>query len=154
MLLSKSFIVIVAIIIGIVCAEEGPYSLGDVDRYDRGAFGRMPAEQYKSSHHSPSRLLKRTWTEEDCLSDEYFFLAPRGSHAPHTGPTITDSEGHHVWLSEGFGTAYNFQAQMYKGEQYLTWWSGNDHLEGHGEGHYFMVRRRFCFNRILKSLLL
>ena len=122
----------------VVHADQGVYTSADADKYDKGFLGRTPAERYKSFPHSSSRLLQRTWSEQ-CSSDEYFFLAPRGAHAPNIGPTIIDSEGHHVWFSGAFPTTYNFRAQTYKGEQYLTWWSGNDHLGGHGEGHYFMV---------------
>jgi hypothetical protein len=119
-------------------ADQDVYSTTDITRYDRGALGRTPAQHYKSFPHSSSRLLQRTWSES-CRSSEYYFLAPRGSHPPNVGPTIIDSEGHYVWFSGAFPTTYNFRAQTYRGEQYLTWWSGNDHLGGHGEGWYFMV---------------
>lgn len=123
----------------IACADQGVYLAADAERYDRGLLGKTPAEHYKSYPHSSSRLLQRVWSEA-CRSDEYYFFAPRGAHLPNAGPTIVDSEGHFVWFSGSFPNTYNFRAQTYKGEQYLTWWSGNDHLGGHGEGWYFMVR--------------
>lgn len=30
-------------------------------------------------------------------------------------------------------------AQMWKGEQYLFFWAGEDSVGGHGAGHYYMV---------------
>jgi len=145
-------VVSLSLLITLACiayADQGVYSAADVAKYDRGLLGRTPAEHYKSFLHASSRLLQRTWSETCRSDDEYYFLAPRGAHPPNVGPTIIDSEGHHVWFSGAFPTTYNFRAQTYKGERYLTWWSGNDHLGGHGEGWYFMV----CLVNIFFTLI-
>lgn len=51
------------------------------------------------------------------------------------------SSGDFVWTTDhSYGQVYNFQVQMYLGEPYLTFWAGDDAVDGHGSGSYYMVR--------------
>jgi hypothetical protein len=41
-------------------------------------------------------------------------------------------------MEDKFGQAMNFQVQKYKGQDYLTFWTGTDHA-AHSNGSYLMV---------------
>lgn len=51
---------------------------------------------------------------------------------------ILDQDGHVVW-AKSWGRTYNMNMQTYKGEDFITFWVGNDGVVGHGEGTYYMV---------------
>jgi hypothetical protein len=51
---------------------------------------------------------------------------------------ILDQNGDLVWFKE-YGTTYNFNIHSFRGEDYLTFWTGNDGVRGHGNGIYYMV---------------
>lgn len=56
---------------------------------------------------------------------------------------ILDAKGSMIW-SKHFdnqfgGQAYDLKVQRYKGEDYLTFWLGDDRIRGHGAGEYYMV---------------
>lgn len=111
----------------------------DYALYDTGSYGKVPLTKLKSTRGSAQRLHRRVWSEQCDRPDQYHFIAPHGILLNHAGPEIIDNDGEQVWFAKGFGTTYNFRAQWYKGEQYLTWWSGNDQVRGHGSGFYYMA---------------
>jgi hypothetical protein len=51
---------------------------------------------------------------------------------------IIDQDGHLVWTKH-YGQTYNANVYRYKGQDYLTFWVGNDGIVGHGDGTYYMV---------------
>lgn len=58
---------------------------------------------------------------------------------------IVDNEGELIWVKYTDGQAYDLVMHEFKGQQYLTYWIGDDRIRGHGQGDYYMVRlmRRF-----------
>lgn len=54
-------------------------------------------------------------------------------------PMIHDTSGNLVWMDPSYGETFGLSVQRYKGNDYLTFWKGDDSL-GHGEGTYIMVR--------------
>lgn len=51
------------------------------------------------------------------------------------------NSGSLIWTpGPEFGQVYNFQVETYRDQQYLTFWSGDNSVGGHGAGAYFMVR--------------
>ena len=50
-----------------------------------------------------------------------------------------DSHGKLIWAKSTEGQAYDFKVQEYKGEQFLTYWQGDDKVRGHGAGDFYMV---------------
>ena len=59
------------------------------------------------------------------------------------GPMIFDGDGSLIW-SEYFsnqfgGQAYDLKVQRYRGDDFLTFWLGDDTVRGHGAGHYYTV---------------
>lgn len=57
---------------------------------------------------------------------------------------ILDIHGRAIWAStNSYGQVYNLQVQEFKGNQYLTFWAGNDAVGGHGVGEYYMLDQHY-----------
>lgn len=54
------------------------------------------------------------------------------------GPMIFDAEGELVWMEDTYGQALDVKVQSYRGEQYLTFWTGVD-SGTFGTGRYIML---------------
>jgi hypothetical protein len=56
---------------------------------------------------------------------------------------ILDWRGDLIWSkhfnNEWGGQAYDLMVQHYQGQDYLTFWTGDDQIRGHGSGAYMMV---------------
>jgi hypothetical protein len=106
--------------------------------YDAGSYGSFPIVEYKSTDaFSPRVNILRSSLE--CDDTLLTMLSPRGFAVPMPSATILDSKGHLFWCLSGYEQIYNLMVQEYKGEQYLTFWAGNDAVGGHGAGYYYMV---------------
>jgi len=57
----------------------------------------------------------------------------------HTEARIFDGNGYEVWQGRGYGPIQNLQAQSYKGQQVLTWWSSNEQAHDQEIGTYHVV---------------
>lgn len=113
-----------------------------VEDYDIGQFGHIPTTKLNSTKGVSQQLARRVWDSETCdRPNQYYFIGIHGIMVGHAGPEIIDNDGHQVWFGKGYQATYNFRMQSWRGEQYLTWWSGHDQVRGHGEGYYYMVRR-------------
>ncbi|KAK9855192.1 hypothetical protein MYU51_002491 [Penicillium brevicompactum] len=55
---------------------------------------------------------------------------------------ILDQDGDLVWFKE-YATTYNLNIQSFRGEDYLTFWAGNDGIGGHGDGTYYMLNSQY-----------
>ncbi|KAH9890731.1 Arylsulfotransferase-domain-containing protein [Xylariomycetidae sp. FL2044] len=126
------------------CAEQEV--LIHSKQYDDKWLGRLPKHSFKTTHLDAYRLnLVRR--DKRCQHDLLTFLAPRGfielSKPPQA--SIYDSDGHLVWTTNWRGTKniYNLAVQQYRGNDYLTFWAGNDAVGGHGEGTYFMLDQSY-----------
>ncbi|THU78510.1 hypothetical protein K435DRAFT_786229 [Dendrothele bispora CBS 962.96] len=74
------------------------------------------------------------------LSDSSFiFMAPR-VQSP-TGLMIFDNNGELVWLNNDSSVqgAFDFRPQNWKGQTYLTYWSGTASTAGFGKGFVYML---------------
>lgn len=113
------------------------------EAYDHGDFGSYPYQEYQSSALKGPRVNILA-TSDRCSGgdDEFIFLNPRGRRVvPGPNPMILDQAGNLVWTLDGkpYGETYNLNVQEWNGEQYLTFWGGNDAVGGHGQGYYYMV---------------
>ena len=121
-------------------AESPPYF--EDNAYDEGSCGGYPVQKYYSS----DAIAPHTNTLQEsleCDTSLLTFLSPRGysDEARNPRAVILDSTGSLVWSSGWDGKQiYNLRAQRYKGNDYITFWAGNDAVGGHGAGHYYMVR--------------
>lgn len=60
---------------------------------------------------------------------------------------VLDRRGELVWAhhfeNKFGGQAYDFMVQNYKGEDYLTFWLGDDRVRGHGAGAYYLLNSSY-----------
>ena len=56
-------------------------------------------------------------------------------------PMIFDGKGNLIWMNATYGETFGLGVQKYKGQDYLTFWQGDDSVGGHGQGYYFMVSK-------------
>ncbi|KAF2640106.1 hypothetical protein P280DRAFT_490477 [Massarina eburnea CBS 473.64] len=112
----------------------------DDKKFDNGDYGPYPMQRFYSSELVAPRLNVLT-THPSCDDGSYTMFNPRGTKVPDDarGPMIIDAQGNLVWTVTGYEQTYDLMAQEYKGKQYLTFWSGNDAIGGHGNGHYIML---------------
>lgn len=112
------------------------------EAYDRGTFGSYPSQGYQSSELRGPRVNILTSSDRCYNNDTLVFLNPRGHNVvPGPNPMILDQAGNLIWTLDGreFGETYNLNVQEWNGEQYLTFWGGDDTVGGHGQGYYYMV---------------
>ncbi|KAF2086294.1 hypothetical protein K490DRAFT_66847 [Saccharata proteae CBS 121410] len=110
------------------------------ESYDLGDFGSYPTQDFRSSPLKAPRV-NILQSDPTCTSGSYIFLNPRGHKVPYPNPMILDEAGNLVWTLDGdlYGQTYNLNVQEHDGQQYLTFWGGNDAVGGHGEGYYYML---------------
>jgi hypothetical protein len=120
------------------------YAHADVDSYyqstkfESGVAGKWPSQRFKSSGVT-APVLDFVKYGQACRDGLYTFIAPRGDSVQSSaGPMILDHDGHLVW-TEARGQTYGMDMHTYKGESYITFWTGDDSIVGHGQGTYSMV---------------
>lgn len=122
-----------------------PYTNADLQPYfqsagyDMSRYGAWPLQSYLSSRIS-GPILNYWNRSQACEDGSYTLIAPRGDSVRRTGPMILDQNGDLVWFKE-YATTYNLNIQSFRGEDYLTFWAGNDGIGGHGDGTYYMVSK-------------
>ncbi|CAM1507523.1 Fc.00g071640.m01.CDS01 [Cosmosporella sp. VM-42] len=113
--------------------------------YDNAKYGGYPTQKYKSSNAIAPRpnIIQHSSACDDGLLT---FLSPRGYYDEAKNPraVILNSHGAVIW-SSGWEDKkiYNLMTQKYKGEDYITFWAGNDAVGGHGAGQYYMLDRTY-----------
>ncbi len=117
--------------------------------YDLGFYGVYPTQNY-ATLGQPSPWVQISQCDPQCDKDgALVLLSPRGVNVPNPGPVILDSKGNLIWSEGKFGQAMNLQVQKYKGQDYLTFWSGTSGGP-HSNGSYYMV----CSNGISRNVAL
>ncbi|RAH60609.1 arylsulfotransferase [Aspergillus piperis CBS 112811] len=116
-------------------ADVGPYF--DSELYEQGRLGSWPIETYRSTSTVGAAVNFLQYGPQ-CRDDKYYFISPRGYSVHKPGPMILDHKGRLIW-TKPYGNTYNFNVYNYKGQDYLTFWVGDDGKVGHGEGTYYML---------------
>lgn len=107
-------------------------------RYKGGYDGPFPMQRYSSK--GVRGPILNYWQRSEACSDGFVMLAPRGPAVKKPGPMILDSDGHLVWFKEyDDWVTFNLNVYMFKGEMYLTYWTGNHVDGGHATGSGYMV---------------
>jgi hypothetical protein len=104
--------------------------------YELGLYGGAPSQTYLSNGLSSPRISIRK-SDPQC-DKAYTFLNLNGGSMASPGPAILDANGGLVWKTEGLGATTNLKLQTYKGEQYVTFWTGKKGGTM-GRGVYHMV---------------
>lgn len=112
--------------------------------YDSGQYGHWPLQKYYSTTVQSPRFNVFPSLDRDDSDGLYIFIAPHGFKVAHPGPLIVDDEGTLVWTDDSYGKVFDLRVQSYAGKQYLTFWTGDDHVRGHGIGRYHMVKQHPC----------
>ncbi len=61
-----------------------------------------------------------------------------------SGPMIVDGRGNLVWFeAHAPATALDFEMQQYEGQPVLSWWEGQVHSAGYGDGEYVLMDERY-----------
>lgn len=132
---------------GRVLGDTPPF-LND-QKFENGEYGAYPMQRFYSSNAVAPRLNILS-THSSCDDGSYTMFNPRGNAVPDEarGPMILDSRGNMVWTVTGYEQTYDLMVQEHKGKRYLTFWSGNDAIGGHGNGQYIMVHLSFAKNML------
>lgn len=82
------------------------------------------------------------------LGGDLVMLAPKDKQdegAPMNGPVIVDTDGHPVWVHPlgDHRWSYDLRVQEYDGEPVLTWWRGDTHPYGYGEGEFVLMDQAY-----------
>jgi len=114
---------------------------------DNGTFGYYPYRTYATVEEITSPQINFLQWDPRCDDGFYHFITPRGWSLSNPGPMILDNYGELVW-SRHFdnkfgGQAYDFMVQTYQGQDYLTFWLGDDRVRGHGSGWYYMLNSSY-----------
>ena len=116
--------------------------------FDSEAYGFHPVQRFRTvGVEAP--LLNILKSSPKCESSLYTMMSPRGGAVARTQVTILDNDGHLIWTTPWKDQQlYNLMVQEYRGEQYLTFWAGDDTVGGHGAGKAYMVRSTTACMRI------
>ncbi|KAI4755600.1 hypothetical protein E4T52_12306 [Aureobasidium sp. EXF-3400] len=118
-------------------AAEGFFDPDDGEAWELN-YGYYPYRSYQTTDLI-SPQFRNMVDAPECHDDRYVFFTPRGFSISAPGPMIVDSHGELIWAQSTEGQAYDLKVQEYKGEQYLTYWQGDDKVRGHGAGDFYML---------------
>lgn len=114
---------------------------------DNGTYGYYPTRSYATAEGLRAPETNFLQWNERCDDGLLYFITPRGHSLPDPGPMILDRRGELVWgrhFENKFGgQAYDFMVQQYKGQDYLTFWLGDDRVRGHGSGFYYLLNSSY-----------
>lgn len=104
--------------------------------YEYGVLGAHPTTTFRSFDIAPPEVNVLKWDSR--CEDGYILLSPRGHFYPEPGPLIYDDRGNLIWIEREYGMVMDLNVQRYQGEDFLTFWVGED--DGvRGLGSYYMV---------------
>jgi len=109
-----------------------------LNAYDLGFYGVYPTQNFVTLGQPTPWAQISQWDPRCDKDGGLILMSPRGVNVPNPGPVILDSRGNLVWSEGKFGQAMNLQVQRYKGEDFLTFWSGTSGGP-HSNGSYYMV---------------
>ncbi|KAK3714349.1 hypothetical protein LTR37_007935 [Vermiconidia calcicola] len=114
---------------------------------DNGTYGFYPTRSYSTAEDVKAPETNFLQWDSQCDDGMMYFITPRGYSLPRPGPMILDRRGELVWAhhfeNKFGGQAYDFMVQEYKGEDYLTFWLGDDRVRGHGSGFYYLLNSSY-----------
>lgn len=114
---------------------------------DNGAWGYYPTSDYVTEKGLNGPHVNTLQWDPRCSDGLLTFITPRGWGIQNPGPMILDQQGDLIWAkhfdNQYGGQAYDFKVQKYGGEDYLTFWLGDDRVRGHGSGSYYMLNASY-----------
>ncbi|ETN45157.1 uncharacterized protein HMPREF1541_10034 [Cyphellophora europaea CBS 101466] len=116
--------------------------------YDWGVEGFYRTTEYASLNLTSPLFSIPTWSDR-CDDGRYILITPKGNYVPNGGPTIVDPRGNLVWMSDQYRNAMNLNMQTYKGDKFLTFWTG-DKAATSGQGVYHMLDETYTLRHTVK----
>ena len=114
---------------------------------DSGEEGFYPAHSFMTAEDVRGPKTNFLQWSPECDDGLLYFITPRGYSLARPGPMILDRRGELLWAhhfeNKFGGQAYDFMVQKYKGEDYLTFWLGDDRVRGHGSGFYYLLNSSY-----------
>ncbi|KAL2801992.1 ASST-domain-containing protein [Aspergillus granulosus] len=123
----------------------------DLSWYDLGAYGFGPSRSYASFQYESPLVEITAGDGDNACDDRYTFLAPRGDSVVHPGPMIIDANGELVWMKPSWETTQNFQVQRFQGEDFLTYWEG-EQIDGKGYGSWYMLDSTYTIRYVINPV--
>lgn len=120
----------------------------DPSLFDLGVFGTYPTQSYISSRLAGPQARHPQWDQK--CEQGFILLTPNGPAVELPGPMILDAMGGLVWAEDDYGSTANLKVQRYKGEDYLTMWSGEKAATS-GKGLYFMLDSTYQVVKAVKA---
>lgn len=117
--------------------------------FDLGVYGTYPTQQYISFDIPGPQPRHLRW--DDRCDQGHVLATPNGPSVTRPGPMIMDAKGELVWASDDFGATANLKVQRYKGEDFLTLWSGEKAATS-GKGVYFMIDSTYQVVRMISAI--
>ncbi|CZR56353.1 uncharacterized protein PAC_06241 [Phialocephala subalpina] len=111
------------------------------EAFDNGDFGAYPNRTYITEPTSISPRLNILQSDLRCDDGLYTMISLRGDKVELKGqsPMVFDGKGDLIWMNATYGETFGLGVQKYKGQDYLTFWQGDDSVGGHGEGYYYLL---------------
>ena len=112
-------------------ADEPLLTFSDAQAYNAGEYGLYPNQTYHTVNFTAPRFLVSKHNKNATTEASHLFLS-RNSPNQTLSPMIFDaSDLSLVYLDPTWSGGSDTAVQMYDGEPYLTFWSGN---QGQGSG--------------------
>lgn len=116
--------------------------------YDVGVYGPYRVRSYASTELVSPEFSIPVWNDE-CDDGRHVLLTPKGDWVPNSGPMVVDPRGNLVWVAKDYRNAMNLNLQSYKGENFLTFWTG-DKAATSGQGVYYMLDSTYTIRHTVK----
>lgn len=131
----------------LVAAAQDVFPHINSEAFDNGNFGAYPNRTYITEPTTISPRLNVLQSDPRCNDGLYTMISLRGDKVELKGqsPMIHDARGNLIWMNATYGETFGLSVQKYKGQDYLTFWQGDDSVGGHGEGYYYLVSRGSLF---------
>ncbi|TKX24735.1 hypothetical protein C1H76_2910 [Elsinoe australis] len=139
--------------ISIVAVQCVPEVVGQ-SNVDLGEAHCASTYRYSSYHSTDITfpVVERTINSSACRNGLYTFITPRGSAVPKPAVAIFDDDDQPVWTKPTEGQAYDFKVQEVNGQQYLSYWTGDDKIRGHGSGEWVVLNSSYEEQGRVKAL--
>ena len=105
--------------------------------FDLGVYGAYRYQNYVSFDLTSPIFTTPRW-DDYCDDGSYILLTPKGPSVPHAGPTIVDTRGNLIWMSNQFNDSMNLKVQKYGDQNFLTMWAGSK-VGSQGKGIYHLL---------------
>ncbi|KPI38412.1 uncharacterized protein AB675_12184, partial [Cyphellophora attinorum] len=116
--------------------------------YDLGIYGPYAVTKYISTNIEAPALSIPFWNDV-CDDGRHILFTPKGSYVAQSGPTIMTPRGELIWMSSEYRNAMNLNIQTYKGDRYLTFWTG-DKAATSGQGVYLMLDSSYTLQHTIQ----